>query len=84
MPSILGDMAAAAGEKVFDTALQYYSQKNLNRQQQANYQKNLKLAAALDITNQRKAIEQSTQALRNAGLSPALAASGNFSRSPAT
>ena len=79
MPSILGDMAAAAGEKVFDTALQYYSQKNLNRQQQANYQKNLKLAAALDITNQRKAIEQSTQALRNAGLSPALAASGNFS-----
>lgn len=76
---LMADMAAAAGEKVFDTALQYYSQKNLNRQQQANYQKNLKLAAALDITNQRKAIEQSTQALRNAGLSPVLAASGNFS-----
>ena len=79
MASILGDMALTAGEKVFDTALQYYSQKNLNRQQQANYQKNLKLAASLDITNQRKAIEQSTQALRNAGLSPVLAASGNFS-----
>ena len=77
--SVLGDMALTAGEKLYDTALQYYSQKNLNRQQQANYQKNLKLAASLDIANQRKAIEQSTQALRNAGLSPALAASGNFS-----
>lgn len=79
MPSILGDMALTAGEKALDTGLQYYTQKNLNRQQQANYQKNLKLAAALDITNQRKAIEQSVTAFRNAGLSPALAAGGNFS-----
>lgn len=76
---ILADIATQATGDLMKTGLQYYANKNLSRQDQANYRKNLKLAAALDITNQRKAIEQSVTALRNAGLSPALAANGNFS-----
>lgn len=76
---ILADIATQASGDLIKTGMQYYANKNLARQDQANYRKNLKLAAALDITNQRKAIEQSVTALRNAGLSPALAANGNFS-----
>lgn len=76
---ILAEIASQAASDLAKTGMQYYANKNLQRQDQANYRKNLKLAAALDITNQRKAIEQSVTALRNAGLSPALAASGNFS-----
>lgn len=79
MAGILSEIAAQAGSDAIKTGLQYYANKNLARQDQANYRKNLQLAAALDITNQRKAIEQSVSALRNAGLSPALAANGNFS-----
>lgn len=76
---ILGEIASQAASDAVKTGMQYYANKNLQRQDQANYRKNLELAAALDITNQRKAIEQSVTAFRNAGLSPALAANGNFS-----
>lgn len=77
--SLLAALALGAGAGVMESTFGYYNQKNLARQQQANYQKNLKLSQKLNIEAQKKVIEQSTTALKNAGLSPVLAAGGNFS-----
>ena len=77
--SLLAALALGAGAGVMESTFGYYNQKNLARQQQANYQKNLKLSQKLNIEAQKKAIEQSTTALKNAGLSPVLAAGGDFS-----
>lgn len=77
--TILGGIALGAGQGIIDNTVGYYTQKNLNRQARNDYQRNLKLSQQLNIEAQRKAIEQSTSALKKAGLSPALAAQGNFS-----
>ena len=78
--SSAGPAASGAqfGAQQLDKAASYYMQKNLNRQAQANTQKNMKLAAELNSQQAFRAIQQSTSALRAAGLSPALATSGNF------
>lgn len=64
---------AAATEKLLDNAISYYTQKNLNAQQQANTQKNMRLQAELEDQSWYNRIAKSTSALRDAGLSPALA-----------
>lgn len=79
MSSILAGIAQGATEGLVNNTVGYYTQKNLNRQQRADYRKNLKLSQELNIEAQKRAIEQSTTALRNAGLSPVLAAQGGFS-----
>lgn len=79
LETILGGIALGAGGGIIDNAVGYYTQKNLNRQANNDYRRNLKLSQQLNIEAQRKAIEQSTSALKKAGLSPALAAQGSFS-----
>lgn len=77
--SVLGGMAANMAESAFKQQLQYQYQKNLNRQAQSYYEKDLKMSQKLNIDAQRAAIAQSTRALRDAGISPAMASAGGFS-----
>lgn len=77
--SVLGGLAAKMGEDAFKQQLQYQYQKNLNYQAQVNLQRNMKLSQKLNIDAQRAAIAQSARALRDAGISPAMAAAGGFS-----
>lgn len=72
-----GPAAAAAqfGLQQLDKGISYYQQKNLNRQAQANTRKNMLLAHNL---NYRATVDQ-TNAMRMAGINPAMAISGNFS-----
>lgn len=63
---------SSAAEKLLDTGLQYYSQKNLNEQAQANTQKNMRLASDLALRNQYQSIVNTPMAMRAAGLNPAL------------
>lgn len=77
--SVLGGMAANMAESAFKQQMQYQYQKNLNRQAQSYYERDLKLSQQLNIDAQRAAIAQSTRALRDAGISPAMASAGGFS-----
>lgn len=72
-----GPAAAAAqfGLQQLDKTVSYYQQKNLNRQAQAYTQKNMHLAHNL---NYRATVDQ-TNAMRMAGINPAMALAGNFS-----
>lgn len=63
---------SSAAEKLLDTGLQYYSQKNLNEQAQANAQKNMRFASDLALRNQYQSIVNAPMAMRAAGLNPAL------------
>lgn len=77
--SVLGGMAANMAESAFKQQMQYQYQKNLNRQAQSYYERDLKMSQQLNIDAQRAAIAQSTRALRDAGISPAMASAGGFS-----
>ena len=77
--SVLAGMASGMAQSAFDSSVQYFNQKHLNAQAQHDYRENLKLSAELNKKAQFDAVAQSTSALRAAGLSPALAANGNYS-----
>lgn len=69
----LGIAAAAAAASAAQSGSQsYYGQKNLNRQAQADYRRNMKMSQRLNL----QTLSQTTKALRDAGLSPALAGAG--------
>lgn len=69
----LGTFAAGVGGNFINNAIQYYTQKNQQRQAQANTQKNMRLQQELDDESWYNRIAQSTKALKSAGLSPVLA-----------
>lgn len=75
----IGGVMLSAIEKGADMAYNYYSTKNFNRQQQANYQKNLRLSYAMNQAAQQNAASNAVRGYKSAGLSPALASAGNFS-----
>lgn len=71
--------AMSLGGSIMQAAHGYYSQKNLARQQQANYLKNLAQSYEYGQEGQRNAASNAVQGYRKAGMSPALASAGNFS-----
>lgn len=64
--------AVAFGTKLVDNAIQYYTNKNSQKQAQANTRKNMAEQADLEDSSWYNRIARSTQALKSAGLSPAL------------
>lgn len=69
----------ASGASAVSGVYGYYAQKNLARQQQSNYLKNLAESYELTQQAQRNAASNNVVGYRRAGLSPALASAGNFS-----
>lgn len=61
------------GKKLVDTATQYYANKNSQKQAQANTRKNMKEEQELSDESWYNRIVNAPKALRDAGLSPALA-----------
>lgn len=70
---VIGGAGAFAGNLV-NNAIQYYTQKNQQRQAQANTQKNMRLQQQLEDESWNNRIVNSTAALKAAGINPALAA----------
>lgn len=65
--------AIAYGAKLVDTGIQYFTNKNSQKQAQANTRKNMAEQVGLEDSSWYNRIAKSTQALKAAGLSPALA-----------
>ena len=65
--------AVALGGKLVDNVIQYYTNKNSQKQAQANTRKNMQEQVGLEDSSWYNRIAKSTQALKAAGLSPALA-----------
>lgn len=64
--------AVALGGKLVDNVIQYYTNKNSQKQAQANTRKNMQEQVGLEDSSWYNRIAKSTQALKAAGLSPAL------------
>ena len=73
MNPVLAAIAVSAGEKIVNNAISYYTNKNSQKQAQANTRKNMQEQQALEDESWNSRIVKSTKALRDAGLSPALA-----------
>lgn len=71
---IIGAGASGIAGNLVNNAIQYYTQKNQQRQAQANTQKNMRLQQELEDESWYNRIVKSTQALKEAGINPALAA----------
>lgn len=69
----IGAAIGGFGMNLVNNAIQYYTQKNQQRQAQANTQKNMRLQQNLEDESWYNRIAMSTQALKAAGLSPVLA-----------
>lgn len=69
----LAGFGSSVTEKMLDNGIQYYTNKNLARQAQANTQKNMRLQQSLEDESWYNRIARSTGALKAAGLSPVLA-----------
>lgn len=65
-----------AGAKFLDNAIQYYTNRNSQDQAQANTEKNMQMSQGLSDVSWYNRIVKYPDALRDAGLSPALAAAG--------
>ena len=81
--SVLAGMAQNMAEDGYKSALQYFNQKRLQKMASADYRRNLEYSQNLNLESQRRGIEQSTSALRSAGLSPVLAAGSMTTAVPA-
>ena len=68
-----GIFAGGMAGNLINNAIQYYTQKNQQKQAQANTRKNMQEQAQLEDESWYNRIARSTDALRAAGLSPALA-----------
>ena len=69
----LGVALGGIGGNLVNNAIQYYTQKNQQRQAQSNTQKNMMLQQQLEDESWYNRIANSTAALKAAGLSPVLA-----------
>lgn len=75
--TFLGGAAGFAGNLV-NNAVQYYTQKNQQRQAQSNERKNMQLQSELEQQGYYNNIVRTPQALRDAGLNPAAATGMNI------
>lgn len=69
----IGSIALGIGGNIVNNAIQYYTQKNQQKQAQANTRKNMQEQQELEDESWYNRIANSTAALKAAGLSPALA-----------
>lgn len=70
----LGTAIGGFGLNLANNAVQYYTQKNQQRQAQSNEQKNMRLQSELEQQGYYNNIVRIPQALREAGINPAVAA----------
>jgi len=70
----IGAALGGVGMNLVNNAIQYYTQKNQQRQAQSNEQKNMRLQSELEQQGYYNNIVRTPQALRDAGINPAVAA----------
>lgn len=74
----IGVALGGLGLNLVNNAVQYYTQKNQQRQAQSNEQKNMRLQSELEQQGYYNNIVRTPQALRDAGLNPAAATGMNI------